>query len=82
MQLLESLIGYLDTAFDAKEVTSAESLSVCQGAMHFVGDLVLANGELVKDMNQSKVDQLLKTASSLLCADQVRAVKMANTFTN
>eukprot|EP01032_Pedospumella_encystans_P018657 gene18657-21230_t len=66
VQLLESLVGYLDTAFDAKEVTSAESLSVCQGAMHFVGDLVLANGELVKDMAQTKLDQLLKTASKFV----------------
>lgn len=68
-QLLESLIGYMDSAYDAHEVTTEASLAVCKEAMQFVADLLLDNSDLVSDIDESKLQLLLKTAAKFVVSN-------------
>jgi hypothetical protein len=66
LQLLQSLFGYLDAAFDPHEVITSESMAVCQDAMRFVSNFVTRNAELLKEMETSQIDVLVKTASKFV----------------
>jgi hypothetical protein len=66
VQLLESLFGYLDAAFEADEVVTTQGTAACQGAMRFVGGLVRDNTNLLKEMDASQIDRLIKTASKFI----------------
>jgi hypothetical protein len=66
VQLLGSLFGYLDAAFEADEVVTTQGTAACHGAMRFVGGLVRDNTDRLKEMDASQIDRLIKTASKFI----------------
>ena len=66
VELLGSLFGYLDAAFDPDEVFTAEGKAACEDAMLFVGGLVKDNADLLAGMETAEIDVLVQTASKFV----------------